>query len=65
MSACEMKELKAVCQDATAPKLSQRFDKNAIKIAKYNIQQRLPQKRHSSEVTAVKKVNLSIYQPSI
>jgi hypothetical protein len=51
-SACEVKDLMAVCQSATAPKLSQRIDKNAI-IAKYD--EDCHKIGYSGQVTTVKK----------
>jgi hypothetical protein len=49
---CEVKELQSSCQNATAHKLSQRIDKNAI-IAKYD--EDCHNKVCSSQVTTIKK----------
>jgi hypothetical protein len=50
-STCKVKELMAVCQNMTAPKLSQRIDKNAI-IANYD--KDCHKIGYSSQVTTVK-----------
>ena len=50
-NASKIKELKAACQHASAPKLSQKIDKNAI-IAEYY--EHCHKKGYSSQVTTVK-----------
>ncbi len=61
-SRCEITELKILCQDANAPKLSQRIKKNAI-IAKYD--EDCHKKDIQDKPLQLKKVSLPIYQPPI